>query len=86
MGSASEDTCRLSSSSARPAWRPPPPPPEVSFRMAGQTRSMSLAEFAVHRGLYTEAEIATDLYTQGLIMVDKPTLLGFWVVIAEKNY
>ncbi|KAJ0821388.1 hypothetical protein HanPSC8_Chr16g0719611 [Helianthus annuus] len=51
--------------------------------MAGQARSVSLAEFAVHSGLYTEAEIATDLYTTGLIMVDKPTLLGFWAQIAD---
>ncbi|MFS7969089.1 hypothetical protein Hanom_Chr09g00805061 [Helianthus anomalus] len=64
----------------------PPPPPEVSFRMAGQTRSMSLADFAVHSGLYTEAEIATDLYTTGLVMVDKPTLLGFWAVIADISH
>ncbi|KAJ0865498.1 hypothetical protein HanRHA438_Chr12g0541171 [Helianthus annuus] len=64
----------------------PPPPPEVSFRMAGQARSMSLAEFAVHSGLYTEAEIATDLYRTGLVMADKPTLLGFWAVIAESRY
>ncbi|KAM0036395.1 hypothetical protein Hdeb2414_s0014g00425851 [Helianthus debilis subsp. tardiflorus] len=40
----------------------PAQPAEVSFRMAGQARSMSLADFAVHSGLYTEAEIATDLY------------------------
>ncbi|XP_035838170.1 uncharacterized protein LOC118485808 [Helianthus annuus] len=61
----------------------PPPPPEVSFRMAGQAREMSLAQFAVHSGLYTEAEIATDLYTKGLVMIDKPTLLGFWDLIAD---
>ncbi|XP_035838274.1 uncharacterized protein LOC118485879 [Helianthus annuus] len=61
----------------------PPPPPEVSFRMAGQAREMSLAQFAVHSGLYTEAEIATDLYTKGLVMIDKPTLLEFWDLIAD---
>ncbi|MFS7956523.1 hypothetical protein Hanom_Chr07g00655581 [Helianthus anomalus] len=32
-------------------------------RRPDQARSMSLAELAVHSGLYTEAEIATDLYT-----------------------
>ncbi|KAJ0805609.1 hypothetical protein HanPI659440_Chr02g0080211 [Helianthus annuus] len=95
----------------------PLPPPEVCFRMAGQAHSMSLAVFAVHSDLYTEAEIATDPYTtihltqilycyyyyfnilhlrlninltfnkhlckQGLVMADKPTLLGFLAVIAD---
>ncbi|KAF5808922.1 hypothetical protein HanXRQr2_Chr04g0151031 [Helianthus annuus] len=61
----------------------PPTPPEVSFRMAGEACTMSLAEFAVHSGLYTEVEIATDLYTKGLVIVDKPTLLGFWALIAD---
>ncbi|MFS7935967.1 hypothetical protein Hanom_Chr05g00409801 [Helianthus anomalus] len=85
------DTCRVSvvirvsSSSARagcgPGTTPPPPHPEVSFRMAGQARSMSLVEFAVHSGLYTEAKITTDLYTRVRLtqiqMADKPMLLGF---------
>ncbi|MFS7938048.1 hypothetical protein Hanom_Chr05g00434891 [Helianthus anomalus] len=64
----------------------PPSLPEVSFRMAGQARSMSLAEFARRSCLYTEAKVATDLYTQVLVMVDKPTLLWFWAVIAHKDY
>ncbi|MFS7964638.1 hypothetical protein Hanom_Chr08g00752691 [Helianthus anomalus] len=51
--------------------------------MAGQARATSLSDFATHSGLYQEAEIATDLYTQGLVVVYKPTLLGFWAVIAD---
>ncbi|MFS7981294.1 hypothetical protein Hanom_Chr10g00949281 [Helianthus anomalus] len=59
-----------------------PPPPEVYFRLVGVWRSMTLAEFAVHRGLYFQEEIATDVYTQGLVVVDRPTVLGFWQVVA----
>ncbi|KAJ0672329.1 hypothetical protein HanOQP8_Chr13g0496071 [Helianthus annuus] len=54
-----------------------PPPPEVSFRLAGVMRSMTLAEFAVHCGLYMQGEIETEIYTAGLVVVEKPTLVGF---------
>ncbi|KAF5810595.1 hypothetical protein HanRHA438_Chr04g0181061 [Helianthus annuus] len=60
----------------------PPPPPEVSFRPAGVWRSMTLAQFAVHSGLYLQEEIDTDVYMHGLVVVDKPTLLGSWQVVA----
>ncbi|MFS7903573.1 hypothetical protein Hanom_Chr01g00025671 [Helianthus anomalus] len=61
---------------------PPPPPPEVSFRLASVWRLMMLAQFAVHNGLYLQEEIDTDVYTQGLVVVDRPTLLWFCRVVA----
>ncbi|MFS7980738.1 hypothetical protein Hanom_Chr10g00942811 [Helianthus anomalus] len=60
----------------------PPPLPEVSFTLAGVWRLMMLAEFLVHSGLYMQEEIATAVYTQGLVVVDRHTLLGFWQVVA----
>ncbi|MFS8026115.1 hypothetical protein Hanom_Chr16g01483151 [Helianthus anomalus] len=42
----------------------PPPLPEVSCRLAGVWCVMTLAEFAIHSGLYLQDEIATDVYTQ----------------------
>ncbi|XP_021971968.1 extensin-like [Helianthus annuus] len=44
---------------------------------------MTQAQFAVHSGLYLQEEIATDICTQGLVVVNRPTLLGFWQVDAE---
>ncbi|MFS7951752.1 hypothetical protein Hanom_Chr07g00598821 [Helianthus anomalus] len=46
---------------------------------------MTRAQFAVHCGLYMKEEIETDVYTAGLVVVDRPTLLGFWQVIAGPN-
>ncbi|MFS7947916.1 hypothetical protein Hanom_Chr06g00553771 [Helianthus anomalus] len=43
---------------------------------------MRLADFAVHSGLYLQEEIATNVYTEGLVVVDRPTLLGFSEVVA----
>ncbi|XP_035836908.1 uncharacterized protein LOC118484905 [Helianthus annuus] len=63
-----------------------PHPPEVSFRLAGVMRSMTLAEFAVHCGLYMQEEIETEIYTAGLVVVEKPTLVGFWQVIAGADH
>ncbi|MFS8022711.1 hypothetical protein Hanom_Chr16g01442711 [Helianthus anomalus] len=47
---------------------------------------MTLAEFAVHCGLYMQGEIETEVYTAGLVVVDRPTLLGFWQVIVGANH
>ncbi|KAF5784345.1 hypothetical protein HanXRQr2_Chr11g0518451 [Helianthus annuus] len=63
-----------------------PPPPEVSFRLAGVMGSMTLAEFAVHCGLYMQEEIETEIYTAGLVVVEKPILVGFWQVIAGADH
>ncbi|KAM0014628.1 hypothetical protein Hdeb2414_s0034g00725951 [Helianthus debilis subsp. tardiflorus] len=63
-----------------------PPLPEVSFRLAGVLRSMTLVDFAVHCVLYMQEEIETEIYTAGLVVVDRPTLLGFWQVIAGANH
>ncbi|KAM0048893.1 putative FHY3/FAR1 family protein [Helianthus debilis subsp. tardiflorus] len=59
---------------------------QVSFRLAGVQRSMTLAEFAVRCGLYMQEEIETEIYTAGLVVVEKPTLVGFWQVIAGENH
>ncbi|KAJ0871065.1 hypothetical protein HanRHA438_Chr11g0507911 [Helianthus annuus] len=63
-----------------------PHPPEISFRLAGVMRSMTLAEFAVRFGLYMQEEIETEIYTAGLVVVEKPTLVGFWQVIAGADH
>ncbi|KAF5807621.1 hypothetical protein HanXRQr2_Chr05g0235691 [Helianthus annuus] len=44
---------------------------------------MTLAQFVVRCDLYLEPDIITDLYRQGLVVVDRPTFLGFWDVIVE---
>ncbi|KAJ0570357.1 hypothetical protein HanHA300_Chr05g0177111 [Helianthus annuus] len=59
----------------------PPTPPEISFRLASVWRAMTLAGFAVHSGVYLLEEIATDVYIEGLVVVDRPTLLGLWEVV-----
>ncbi|MFS7928159.1 hypothetical protein Hanom_Chr04g00317561 [Helianthus anomalus] len=42
---------------------------------------MTQVEFGVHSGLYLQEYIATDVYTQGLVVVDRTTLLGFGQVV-----
>ncbi|KAM0008775.1 hypothetical protein Hdeb2414_s0105g00795601 [Helianthus debilis subsp. tardiflorus] len=56
---------------------------EVTFRLAGQQFEMSVREFAVHTGLYTEPELDTDLYTQAVTMMDRQTLISFWRAISR---
>ncbi|KAF5774746.1 hypothetical protein HanXRQr2_Chr13g0604181 [Helianthus annuus] len=59
---------------------------EVTFRLAGQQFDMSVREFAVHTGLYTEPELDTDLYTQAVTMMDRQTLISFWRVISRAPF
>ncbi|MFS7934962.1 hypothetical protein Hanom_Chr05g00397811 [Helianthus anomalus] len=56
----------------RPADRPnsdmddlnvEPPPPEVSFCLFGQQQNMSLRQFAIAIGFYTDDELVQDIYT-----------------------
>ncbi|KAJ0575400.1 hypothetical protein HanIR_Chr05g0212311 [Helianthus annuus] len=59
---------------------------EVTFRLAGQEFEMSVREFAVHTGLYTEPELDTDMYTQAVTMMDRQTLISFWRVISRAPF
>ncbi|KAJ0495393.1 hypothetical protein HanIR_Chr12g0608291 [Helianthus annuus] len=59
---------------------------EVTFRLAGQEFEMSVREFAVHTGLYTEPELDTDLYTQAVTMMDRQTLISFWRAISRAPF
>ncbi|MFS7964341.1 hypothetical protein Hanom_Chr08g00749111 [Helianthus anomalus] len=36
---------------------------EITFRLASQEFGISLRDFVVHSGLYTQAELDTDIYT-----------------------
>ncbi|MFS7918730.1 hypothetical protein Hanom_Chr03g00204541 [Helianthus anomalus] len=38
---------------------------EITFHLAGQEFGMRLRDFAVHSGLYTQAELDTNVYTYG---------------------
>ncbi|KAF5814804.1 hypothetical protein HanXRQr2_Chr03g0115241 [Helianthus annuus] len=59
---------------------------EVTFRLAGQEFQMSVREFAVVTGLYTEPELDTDLYTQAVTMMDRQTLISFWRAISRAPF
>ncbi|KAM0058427.1 hypothetical protein Hdeb2414_s0005g00170141 [Helianthus debilis subsp. tardiflorus] len=56
---------------------------EVTFRLLGQQFQMSVREFVVHTGLYTEPELDTDLYTQAVTVMDRQTLISFWRAISR---
>ncbi|MFS7926676.1 hypothetical protein Hanom_Chr04g00299881 [Helianthus anomalus] len=56
---------------------------EITFRLAGQEFGMSPRDFAIHSGLYTEAELETDVYTQGIKALNMQTLISFWMAIAR---
>ncbi|XP_035837093.1 uncharacterized protein LOC118485003 [Helianthus annuus] len=59
---------------------------EVSFRLAGQWHLMSLRQFAEHSGLYRVEELDTPIYTDGIWMPPRTTLMRFWQVISQHRF
>ncbi|KAJ0940349.1 hypothetical protein HanRHA438_Chr02g0082341 [Helianthus annuus] len=59
---------------------------EVSFRLAGQWHLMSLRQFAEHSGLYRVEELDTPIYTDGIWMAPRTTLMRFWQVISQHRF
>ncbi|KAK1410094.1 hypothetical protein QVD17_36627 [Tagetes erecta] len=59
---------------------------EITFRLCGVYRSMTLREFAVRSGLYMEEELDTPLYTEGIRTLPRETLVSFWEVIASTHF
>ncbi|MFS8018492.1 hypothetical protein Hanom_Chr15g01392671 [Helianthus anomalus] len=59
---------------------------EVSFCLAGQWHEMSLIEFVVHSGLYRVEELDTAIYTEGIHIAPRTTLLRFWQVISTRRF
>ncbi|KAK1441601.1 hypothetical protein QVD17_07617 [Tagetes erecta] len=47
---------------------------EITFRLCGVYRSMTLREFACRSGLYMEEELDTPLYTEGIRTLPRETL------------
>ncbi|KAK9080757.1 hypothetical protein SSX86_000515 [Deinandra increscens subsp. villosa] len=54
---------------------------EVYFSMFGDPHHMTLAQFAVHSGLYTEEETAMPIYTEGIHHTPDDQLRAFWPAI-----
>ncbi|KAM0039892.1 hypothetical protein Hdeb2414_s0012g00387311 [Helianthus debilis subsp. tardiflorus] len=57
-------------------FAPGPPVNEITFYLTSQQFGMSLAQFVVHSGLYTEPEIATVIYTEGVREMDRQTQIA----------
>ena len=45
------------------------PEPTISFRLCGHNIRMSLTEFALHLGVYTEEEVTLPIYTRALTQI-----------------
>ncbi|MFS7976865.1 putative NPH3 domain-containing protein [Helianthus anomalus] len=57
---------------------------ELAFALPEQAR---VYDDGLYRAVdvYIKEEIATDVYTQGLVVVDRPTLLGFCTMVAGEG-
>ncbi|MFS7955479.1 hypothetical protein Hanom_Chr07g00643161 [Helianthus anomalus] len=62
---------------------PDHPVHEITFRLAGQEFQMRLRDFAVHSDLYTHDELDTKIYTQGVRVLERQTLISFWMAISR---
>ncbi|KAF5798759.1 hypothetical protein HanRHA438_Chr07g0307001 [Helianthus annuus] len=62
---------------------PDHPTHEITFCLVGQEFQTSLRDFAVHSGLYTLAELDTNIYIQGVRALDRHYLITFWMPIAR---
>jgi hypothetical protein len=60
--------------------------PEVSFRLRGVWREMSLREFSVRVGLYTDEESRTELYVEDRTIEPRQTLVSFYRFIATDPF
>ncbi|KAJ0735654.1 hypothetical protein HanPI659440_Chr11g0434521 [Helianthus annuus] len=63
-----------------------PPPPGVSFCLFGQRHNMSLCQFAVATGFYTEDKLVQDIYTTAITAMPDDQLLASWPTLCREPF
>ncbi|KAL8206008.1 hypothetical protein R6Q57_009559 [Mikania cordata] len=64
----------------------PQPPEEISFRVCGESYCMSLREFAIVFGLYTEEETHMPIYTTAISSADDAVVSAWWPRIGDEPF
>ncbi|KAL8209737.1 hypothetical protein R6Q57_006469 [Mikania cordata] len=64
----------------------PPPPDEISFQLCGQSFSMSLREFVIVSGMYTEQETHMSIYTTAISTADDAVVSAWWPRIGNEPF
>ena len=59
---------------------------EISFRLFGHYYRLSMEQFAVCLGLYTEDEVRQPLYTEAVYHTAKDVLQQWWTVIGDGRH
>ncbi|KAL8209300.1 hypothetical protein R6Q57_006032 [Mikania cordata] len=70
----------------RPQPGQPQPPAEISFRLCGESYDMSLREFAIVTGLYSEAETDMPIYTTAISTADHAVISAWWPRIGDEQF
>ncbi|KAD0364776.1 hypothetical protein E3N88_44380 [Mikania micrantha] len=63
-----------------------PQPAEISFRLCGGSYALSLREFAIVTGLYTEAETDMPIYMTAIHTVDDAVDSAWWPQIGDDPF
>ncbi|KAL8257212.1 hypothetical protein R6Q59_029253 [Mikania micrantha] len=63
-----------------------PQPAEISFRLCGGSYALSLREFALVTGLYTEAETDMPIYMTAIHTVDDAVDSAWWPQIGDEPF
>ncbi|KAL8193303.1 hypothetical protein R6Q57_026884 [Mikania cordata] len=64
----------------------PHPPEEISFRLCGESYGMSLGEFAIVSGQYTEEETHMLIYMTAISTADKAVVNAGWPRIDDEPF
>ncbi|KAL8209755.1 hypothetical protein R6Q57_006487 [Mikania cordata] len=64
----------------------PQSPKEISFRLCGESYDMSLREFAIVSGLYTEEETHMPIYTTAISTADDAVVSAWWPRIGDEPF
>lgn len=60
-----------------------PPPAEVTFCLFGERQNMSLRQFALATGFYTDEELVQDIYTTAITSMPDDQLLAWWPTLCD---
>ncbi|KAL8265084.1 hypothetical protein R6Q59_023214 [Mikania micrantha] len=70
----------------QPQLDQPQPPEEISFRLCGESYDMSMREFAIVSGLYTEDETHMPIYTTTISTADDDVVSAWWPRIGDEPF
>ncbi|KAL8215778.1 hypothetical protein R6Q57_022615 [Mikania cordata] len=69
-----------------PDFQPEPQPADISFRLCGDSYDLSLREFAMVTGLYTEVQTHMSIYTTTIHTADDAVVNAWWPWIGDELF